>query len=218
MIETADIPILYSFRRCPYAMRARMGLMIAQQEVLLREVLLRDKPDAMIKASSKATVPVLVLPDGNVIDQSIDIVRWALRQNDPQNWLKFETAADKLIEQADGPFKSALDRYKYHVRYDNADPHIERNIALNILMEWDETIGKKGCFFGEKVGLADIAIFPFVRQFANHDRNWFDTQAVPHIHAWLATNIESDIFASVMQKYVKWEEGSKAIIFGGRNF
>ncbi len=213
MIETADIPILYSFRRCPYAMRARMGLMIAQQKVLLREVVLRDKPDAMIKASAKATVPVMVLPDGNVIDQSIDIVRWALGQNDPKNWLKYETAADSVIEQADGPFKSALDRYKYHVRYDNADPHIERSKALTILMEWDKIIGKKGCFFGEKIGLADIAIFPFVRQFANHDRIWFDAQSIPHIHTWLAMNLESDLFTSVMHKYDKWQEGNEAIIF-----
>lgn len=206
-------PILYSFRRCPYAMRARMGLMISETKVILREVVLRDKPSAMIAASPKATVPVLVMPDGSVIDQSIDIMRWALRQNDPQHWLEYEEQANTLIEQADGPFKTALDRYKYHSRYDDADPTIEQEKALAILRQWDAQIGDKLCFFGEKNGVADFAIFPFVRQFANHDRDWFDAQNIPNLQRWLAAHLQSPLFQSIMSKYPQWHDGDERVIF-----
>lgn len=206
-------PILYSFRRCPYAMRARMGLMISETKVILREVVLRDKPSAMIAASPKATVPVLVIPDGSVIDQSIDIMRWALRQNDPQHWLEYEEQANTLIEQADGPFKTALDRYKYHSRYDDADPIIEQEKALAILRQWDAQIGDKLCFFGEKNGVADFAIFPFVRQFANHDRGWFDAQNIPNLQRWLAAHLQSPLFQSIMSKYPQWHDGDERVIF-----
>lgn len=206
-------PILYSFRRCPYAMRARMGLMISETKVVLREVVLRDKPSAMIAASPKATVPVLVMPDGSVIDQSIDIMRWALRQNDPQHWLEYEEQANTLIEQADGPFKTALDRYKYHSRYDDADPIIEQEKALAILRQWDAQIGDKLCFFGEKNGVADFAIFPFVRQFANHDRGWFDAQNIPNLQRWLAAHLQSPLFQSIMSKYPQWHDGDERVIF-----
>lgn len=206
-------PILYSFRRCPYAMRARMGLMISETKVVLREVVLRDKPSAMIAASPKATVPVLVMPDGSVIDQSIDIMRWALRQNDPQHWLEYEEQANALIEQADGSFKTALDRYKYHSRYDDADPNIEQEKALAILRQWDAQIGDKLCFFGEKNGVADFAIFPFVRQFANHDRGWFDAQNIPNLQRWLAAHLQSPLFQSIMSKYPQWHDGDERVIF-----
>lgn len=206
-------PILYSFRRCPYAMRARMGLIISETKVILREVVLRDKPDAMIAASPKATVPVLLLPDGRVIDQSIDIMRWALRQNDPQHWLEYEEQANTLIEQADGPFKTALDRYKYHSRYEDADPIIEQEKALAILRQWDAQIGDKLCFFGEKNGAADFAIFPFVRQFANHDRGWFDAQNIPNLQRWLAAHLQSPLFQSIMSKYPQWQDGDERVIF-----
>lgn len=214
MIETAMLPILYSFRRCPYAMRARMGLFVSGQRVELREVDLRDKPDAMVAASPKATVPVLVMPSGDVIDQSIDILRWALARNDPKGWLDYAELARGIVEQADGPFKTALDRYKYYTRYEDADPVAERAKALAILQEWDAMIGGKGCFFGEQSGLADYAIFPFVRQFANHDRIWFDAQKIPHIHRWLESHLNHKIFRDIMKKYPKWHQGDDAIIFG----
>lgn len=210
-----SLPILYSFRRCPYAMRARMGLMISEQSIELREIILRNKPVAMIAVSPKATVPVMILGDGHVIDQSIDILYWALSQNDPRNWLAHQNAAAEMIAQSDGPFKTALDRYKYYTRYDDADPIIERAKALDILTQWNEIIGDKGCFFGEdkRGGLADHAIFPFVRQFANHDRIWFDEQSIPHIHQWLHAHISGDLFTSIMDKYPPWQEGDNPIIF-----
>ena len=212
-LETETLPILYSFRRCPYAMRARMGLMISETKVVLREVILRDKPDAMIAASPKATVPVLVLPDGTVIEQSIDIMRWALGQNDPKQWLKHEEQANALIDQADGSFKTALDRYKYHTRYEDADPVKEQEKALEILKQWDAIIGGKPCFFGEQNGVADFAIFPFVRQFANHGRSWFDAQDIPNIKRWLAEHLTSPLFQSIMHKYPQWHNGDEHVIF-----
>ncbi|MGB5485315.1 glutathione S-transferase N-terminal domain-containing protein, partial [Parasphingorhabdus sp.] len=117
-----ELPLLYSFRRCPYAMRARMALLISETPVRLREVVLRDKPTEMIAASPKATVPVLVLPDGQVIDESLAIMHWALERNDPEHWLQGNAAESALIAEADGPFKRHLDRYKYPVRYENVDP------------------------------------------------------------------------------------------------
>lgn len=212
-LETETLPILYSFRRCPYAMRARMGLMISETKVVLREVILRDKPDAMITASPKATVPVLVLPDGTVIEQSIDIMRWALAQNDPKQWLEHEEQANALIDQADGSFKTALDRYKYHTRYEDADPALEQQKALEILKQWDAIIGDKPCFFGAQNGVADFAIFPFVRQFANHDRSWFDAQDIPNIKRWLAEHLTSPLFQSIMHKYPQWHNGDEHVIF-----
>lgn len=210
------LPILYSFRRCPYAMRARMGLMISGQSVELREIILRAKPAEMLAASAKGTVPILILPTGQVIEQSLDIMHWALRQNDPKHWLsqsdETARAAEKIVAQSDGLFKTALDRYKYHSRYDDADPHIERDKAMNILLEWNDIIGEKGCFF-EKNNIADYAVFPFVRQFANHDRSWFDTQPIPHIHSWLKAHLNSDLFANIMVKYPLWHMGSAPIIF-----
>ncbi len=207
------LPILYSFRRCPYAMRARMALKISKTKVILREVVLRDKPDAMIAASPKATVPILVLPDGTVIEQSIDVMRWALSQNDPHQWLEYEDQANILIEQADGPFKTALDRYKYHTRYEDADPEIEQTKALNILQQWDTMISSKNNFFGTKNGMADYAIFPFVRQFANHNRSWFNAQDIPNIQRWLEVHIASSLFQSIMHKYPQWKSDDKSTIF-----
>ncbi len=212
-IATESLPILYSFRRCPYAMRARMSIMISETKVILREVVLRDKPDAMITASPKATVPILVLPDSTVLEQSLDIMHWALRQNDPQHWLKHEKQANALIEQADGPFKMALDRYKYHRRYEDANPIDEQAKALNILQKWDAIIGDKPCFYGEHNGVADFAIFPFVRQFANHDRDWFDAQDIPNIQCWLTGHLASPLFQSIMHKYPPWHSGDERLIF-----
>ena len=142
MTGLADLPVLYSFRRCPYAMRARMALLVSETIVRLREVVLRDKPDEMIAASPKATVPVLVLPDGEVIDESLAIMRWALGHNDPQHWLQGSDAEAALIAEADGPFKHHLDRYKYPVRYDNVDPLEHRAGGQAFLEKLDSLIQK----------------------------------------------------------------------------
>jgi glutathione S-transferase len=212
-------PLLYSFRRCPYAMRARMALWIAGITVELREVKLADKPPELIAASPKATVPVLGLDDGTVIEESIAIMRWALDRRDPENWLAGEDA--NLLAEADGPFKHHLDRYKYPVRYPEENEGDEqgfslrhREAGLTILKDWDAQLAEHGQLCGSSRTLCDIALFPFIRQFANHDRSWFDAQDLSHLHPWLEAHLASDLFADVMSKFNPWKAGDEPILFG----
>lgn len=211
-------PILYSFRRCPYAMRARMALWMAGIAVELREVKLANKPPELVEASPKATVPVLVLDDGTVIDESIAVMRWALSQNDPEGWLDGDDAG--LIAQADGPFKHHLDRYKYPNRYeDEADAgEIDHQAqGLAILQQWNARIAKHGQLTRATRSLADIALFPFIRQFANHKRDWFNAQDLPHLHPWLEAHIASDLFKNIMPKFTPWKAGDEPVAFGPQN-
>lgn len=202
-----DLPILYSFRRCPYAMRARMALIVAEQDCILREVLLRDKPDEMIAASPKATVPVLGLPDGEVIDESLDIMRWALGTNDPENWLGADAAAaDDLITANDGPFKHHLDRYKYATRYDT-DPLAHRSAGAAMLEQLDRHLETRLNLLRDQRSIADIALFPFVRQFAATDRDWFDAQSWANLRAWLDRHLRSALFAAAMVRAKRWQPG-----------
>ena len=195
--------ILYSFRRCPYAMRARMALRVSGAAYEHREVVLRDKPAAMLEASPKGTVPVLVTGDGAVLEESLDIMRWALGRNDPEGWLARNDAA--LVAVNDGPFKHHLDRYKYATRYDDVDPEEHRAAALDILQRLEARLGDGAYLCGAARGFADIAIFPFIRQFANADRDWFDAQDLPLLQAWLAGLIGSELFEGVMSKHPQWQ-------------
>jgi len=199
------LPTLYTFRRCPYAMRARMALVYAGVQVSVREVVLRDKPAEMLAASPKGTVPVLILSDGQIIDESLDVMHWALSQNDPAEWLSPDSAT--LITSADGPFKAALDRYKYPNRYDGIDRLDQRALGLAFLEKLDGLLDGRANLLRETVSLADIAIFPFVRQFANTDRAWFEALPLPRLQDWLARHLASDLFASVMTKYPQWTAG-----------
>ena len=201
--------ILYSFRRCPYAMRARLALTISGTQCELREVKLSDKPQAMLDASPKGTVPVLVLADDTVIEESLAVMRWALGRRDPEGWLARDDA--DLIAQNDGPFKHALDHYKYPNRYDDCDPLPHREAGLVFLRQLDERIGARGQLCGERRGLADMAIFPFIRQFANHDREWFDAQGLPHLQPWLAGHLESPLFKTIMQREKPWSPGQPPV-------
>lgn len=209
-------PILYSFRRCPYAMRGRMGLWSAGITVELREVKLANKPPELIEASPKATVPVLVLRDAqpkpNVLDESVDIMRWALSQNDPEGWLAGDDR--ELLATMDGPFKHHLDRYKYPTRYDDCDPRPHRAAAYDILLALDARLAGQDQLCGPSRTLADIASFPFIRQFANHDRGWFDAQPIPNLQRWLAGHLESELFKSIMPKFAPWKAGGEVIHFG----
>lgn len=211
-MSAGALPILYSFRRCPYAMRGRMGLWISDTQCELREVKLANKPAEMLEASPKATVPVLVLADGTVIDESIDIMRHALSANDPENWLAGDDR--DLIAQIDGPFKHHLDRYKYYTRHDS-DPIAERTAAVAILGELNERLADQANLCGPHRTLADVATFPFIRQFANHDRDWFDAQPLPHLQTWLKRHLESDLFASIMEKRTPWQAGDTPVYFPG---
>jgi len=211
----SSLPILYSFRRCPYAMRARMALWVSRTEVELREVKLANKPPELIEVSPKATVPVLVLEDGTVIDESIAVMRWALAMSDPDDWLEGDDA--DLIALNDGTFKHHLDRYKYPNRYAGEPDHgtvDHRAEGLAFLKVLDARLGPEGQLNGRAITMADIALFPFVRQFANTDRVWFDAQDLPNLQAWLSYHLESELFQAVMPKFAPWQSGDDPIAFG----
>ncbi|RYE02204.1 MAG: glutathione S-transferase [Sphingomonadales bacterium] len=193
--------ILYSFRRCPYAMRARMALLVSGVVYEHREVKLSAKPPEMLAASPKGTVPVLVLPDGQVIDESLDIMRWALGQNDPEHWLEGDDAA--LIAANDGAFKHHLDRYKYPDRH-ASDPLVHRAAALAMLARLEARLAGGPWLCGVARTLTDAAIMPFVRQFAAVDRPWFDAQPLPALQSWLAAQLASPLFAEAMRLREPW--------------
>lgn len=211
------LPVLYSFRRCPYAMRARLALEVSKQTCALREVVLRNKPPEMIDASPKATVPVLVLPDGQVLEESYEIMNWALAKNDPENWLAPEIGAPRemnaLVAENDGSFKHHLDRYKYPDRYENVDAKEHRAGGTEFLRSLDRRLAGQRFLFGNRLSLADAAIVPFVRQFANTDRAWFDGLDFNFLHGWLGTLLESDLFAAIMKKYPAWATGDQEPLF-----
>jgi glutathione S-transferase len=198
-------------------MRARLALAVSDQPCELREVVLRAKPPELLAASPKGTVPVLVLPDGTVIDQSLDIMWWALARHDPQQWLAVAPAtaaqAEALIAQCDGPFKSHLDRYKYPSRYENVDPLAQRAAGADILSAWDARLAQTDHLLGPRVSLADMATAPFVRQFAQVEPEWFDAQPWPGIKRWLQTFLASELFQRVMHKYPAWESGTPGVVF-----
>lgn len=200
----SSLPILYSYRRCPYAMRARMALHvsgIAYQKVDLAS--LRDKPAEMLEASPKGTVPVLCLPDGSVIDESLDIMRWALEQSDPEGWLaqSQDPVAIDLLQRNDGPFKQALDRYKYASRFPEADPAQARAAAVTALIEpLSVRLSAEPFIGGQRPTLQDVAIFPFVRQFAGVAPDWFEHQIPASVSAWLTRWTGSPLFDLIMRK------------------
>ena len=198
------LPVLYSFRRCPYAIRARLALAVAQQPYQLHEVLLRDKPAALLEASPKGTVPVLVLPDGRVLEQSLDVMRWALQRNDPASWLRPSsgTLQDLLawVEQCDVAFKPLLDRCKYPQRYPDVDPGQSWQAAHVWLAELNAHLAGTGHLQGAHTTLADAAVFPFVRQFAAIDPSRWGAQPWPPLQAWLADWLQQPLFTDTMRK------------------
>lgn len=205
-------PILWSFRRCPYAMRARLALAAAGAQVELREVILRDKPQAFLETSPTATVPCLDTGEA-IIDESLDIMLWALRNNDPERWLEMPPQGHDLIDENDGPFKTALDRYKYASRHPEADSEAERGKASAFLMQLDGFLRGRAFLFGSRVSLADMAILPFVRQFAHVDLDWFSGQPWPEARRWLEAFKSSERFTAIMEKYPQWHPGAPGIAF-----
>ena len=226
---------LYSFRRCPYAMRARMAILYSQIKVELREVVLKDKPSAMLEASSKATVPVLVLTDATVIDESLEIMRWSLNQHDPDDWLLSNAHStdihgtilhkcitqntdeqnniNALIRQNDNIFKIHLDHYKYSERFPEHSILYYRQKAELFLQQLEHLLQQNIFLFGKTACLADIAIFPFIRQFAYVDIKWFDNSPYPKLVKWLHYWLECELFSVSMKKYPQWKEQQSPIIF-----
>lgn len=211
---TSSYPILYTFRRCPYAMRARLAIYKSGMKVYLREIVLRDKPDHMLEISPKGTVPVLCLQDGTVIDESLDIMEYALGRQDPDEWLDADgETTEFLIDRNDNKFKYALDRYKYPGRYPDEDCSTMFEQGAKILEDLDKRIQDNGSLVSEDDTLADFAIFPFIRQFANTDRERFNALPYPHLQKWLERHLNSDIFQAIMQKFKPWNDTQETIIW-----
>lgn len=190
--------VLYSFRRCPYAMRARMALRYSGVPLSIVEVSLKAKPAEMLAASPKGTVPVLVCADGSVIEQSLDIMHWALARHDPDNWLQPGCAA--LIEENDTRFKVLLDRYKYAIRYPEHPMEYYRAQGAEFLQRLEDVLARSAYLAGPALSMADVALAPFVRQFAHVDRDWFEQAPYPRLNAWLERFLASELFSSVMKK------------------
>ena len=212
---TSSYPRLYSFRRCPYAMRARLGILFAELQVELREITLKNKPPQMLAISPKGTVPVLQLLDGTVIEESREIMIWALAQRDSQGLLNAETLleANALIDKNDNEFKYWLDRYKY------ADRHIEmsqteyRQKGEAFLQLLEELLTKNPYLLGKSVTLADIGIVPFVRQFAHVDRDIFYSLPYPNLQRWLQDWLSHPLFLQAMTKFQPWQEKDDVVVF-----
>ncbi len=205
-------PILWSFRRCPYAIRARLAIAASKQRVELHEVLLRAKPEAFLSTSPSATVPCLDTGT-QVIDESLDIMLWALAQNDPEGWLDMPDEGHSLIARCDGPFKTALDLYKYAPRHPEQDALAQRTLASEFLQDLDARLHDTSFLFGTSPRLSDMAILPFVRQFAHTDQAWFSEQPWPHLIRWLDAFKTSCRFQAVFQKYPAWQPGDPETLF-----
>jgi|TARA_B110000438_G_scaffold73139_1_gene73249 glutathione S-transferase len=205
-------PILYSFRRCPYAMRARLSLAYSGISYIHREILLKNRPDELYTISPKGTVPVMELSDETVMDESLDIMKWALSQNDPEEIYKENIhEQDAMIVGNDGEFKKRLDQYKYHIRFpDGSYRSYQDKVALT-LRHYDRILSSSRYLFGQRMALADMALFPFVRQCAHVDFEWFNHQ-FSHLSLWLEEFKTSEIFGSIMKKYDVWESGTDGVM------
>ncbi|SFP45950.1 Glutathione S-transferase [Nitrosomonas cryotolerans] len=197
-------PLLYTFRRCPYAIRARLAIKISGVEVDMQEVSLRNKPKALLDCSPKGTVPVLKLADGRIIEESLDIMQWALSIHDPESWMDksggLSAEAKSLIDQNDGSFKYFLDRYKYADRFPENSVSYYREQAERFLMALNTRLSQHCYLIGNHPTLPDMAIFPFVRQFAHVDHGWFYASNYNYLINWLDALLESTLFNTVMQK------------------
>jgi len=220
------LPILYSLQHCPYAMRARLGLVMAQQQVMLRAVTTKNKPDEMLAASPKGTIPVLILPDAKIIDESLDIMLWALQQNDPEDLLHKDNPCDlpamiDLIKRNDQEFKPQLEIYKKAKRFHQKNEIEERQKCEVFITELEQRLTTKGAstggeyFIGQKPGLIDYALLPFVRQFSRVNRSWFVQAQYPNLRAWLEKLVQSRNYAKAMAKYPLWLDEHEECLFGG---
>lgn len=211
-------PILYSLQQCPYAMRARMALLMARKKVLLRAIVTKDKPAEMLAVSPKGTVPILLFSDGTVIDESLDIMIWALKQNDPDDLLYSQSPEIypqmlDLINDCDHQFRTNLSAYKYNKRYHLADEIILRTQCEVFIKQLESLLQKQDYIMGDKLSLVDLAILPFVRQFASVDKKWFRQSGYPLLSDWLAKRLQSLLFTKTMEKFSLWLDCNKQFLF-----
>ena len=209
-------PILYSFRRCPYAMRARMAIYQANIKCEYREVLLKDKPASMISLSSKGTVPVLLTPDDLIIDQSLDVMLWALHQDDPDDWLNEDgSLGQSLVERNDNEFKYYLDRYKYHVGYPEYSQEYYRDKTRDYLDQLEKCLNDNqgAALTADHMSFSDVSIFPFIRQFANVDLDWFKSSSYQLLNCWYNKIEQSDLFKDCMKKHKQWSPEQSPVYF-----
>jgi len=212
-------PVLYSLRQCPYAMRARIGLLLAQQTVILRDIEMTNIPEEMITISPKGEVPVLVLSDSSVIDESLDIMIWALKKSDPNNLLyphlpNVYKEMLSLINRNDNEFVEALKKYKAASRYhDDSETNYRQQCELFIGF-LEKSLTKHEYIFGDTPSLADYAILPFIRQFSRVDRNWYHQSPYPKLRRWLKKHYQNPLFSKAMRKYPQWLDTKEKIIFG----
>ena len=219
MPNESDLPILYSLRRCPYAMRGRMGIVLSKQQVLLREIVTKDKPSELLASSPKGTVPVLVLPDGQIIEQSLDVMNWALQQNDPQDLLRssnptLNQQVHQLIKVNDDEFIGHLEKYRASVRYRNIDKEQRRQDCEGFISKLEALLTDQAYFFGETPSLADFAVMPFVSQFVRVEKKWFVQSEYQNVGRWLRTHLDSKLYTQVMKQYPLWNETKQDCLFG----
>ena len=219
MLNEFDLPILYSLRRCPYAMRGRMGIALSKQQVLLREIITKDKPSELLASSAKGTVPVLVLPDGQIIEQSLDVMNWALQQNDPQDLLRsnnptLNQQVHQLITVNDDEFIGHLEKYRASVRYRNIDKEQRRQDCEGFISKLEALLTDQAYFFGETPSLADFAVMPFVSQFVRVEKKWFVQSEYQNVGRWLRTHLDSKLYTQVMKQYPLWNETKQDCLFG----
>ena len=208
-------PILYSFRRCPYAMRARLAIKASGIIVEIREVELKNKPKEFLGISPKATVPIVCISSKQIIEESLDIMEWALKINDPLKLLKYEKLnrieIHNILNKLENEFKQNLDRYKYSSRFDLPNPKLYRDKNLQTLNEFNNLLQNNKGICSSHLSLLDYAVFPFIRQFRNVNSVWFDSLELKFLQTWLYELIDSDEFSSIMKKYEIWNPNQKPI-------
>ena len=208
-----DLPCLYSFRRCPYAIRARMALACSAIRVELREIKLSNMPQDLLDISPKATVPVLYVSQQTILEESLDIMDWALSISDPLQWLTDDPASEELIRQNDEDFKPLLDAYKYADRFPQLSQLEHRNNAENFLRLLEDRLQQHTCLISDRPTISDAAVMPFVRQFAGVEPQWFQQCEYTEVRRWLNQQIDSKLFKSVMGKYAFWQCGDDTVYF-----
>jgi glutathione S-transferase len=209
------LPILYSLRHCPFAMRARLAIFKSKEAVELRDVKLTNKPVAMLNASPKGTVPILVVAPSHVIDESLDVMLWILGKSDPDNLLRNLPDLLAFINVYDGEFKPCIERYKAAKRYHEANLNECRQACEVYIQDLEKRLSEHAYIFSNQESLADIAILPFIRQFAKVERQWYVQSSYVNVKRWLNTYLQSSMFNKVMAQYSLWEEGSDVVVFGG---